>query len=139
MISGLSAANAVLKKLNLPIYEFHADMPNYVNLVERPVTAAKLNLSELGEVRQLMKKAAKCQYCERPMCMTYTELDICGIMRRVSVGNIIGAKRITDEFSKKNPACQSQLLNSQDRCIQNTTLNQPVEIKIIFDTLRNNF
>ena len=138
-ISGLSAANAVLKKLDLPIYEFHENMPNFVNLVDRPVKASTLNLNESNEVRQLMKKAAKCQFCEKPMCMTYTDLDIRGIMRRVSVGNIIGAKRIIDEFAKINPACQSQLLNSQDRCIQNTTLNQPVEIKAIFDTLRNNF
>ncbi len=138
-ISGVSAANAVLKKLNLAIYESQPKMRNFVDLVERPVSAATLNLREPIELRKLMKKAAKCQYCENPKCMTYTELDIRGIMRRVTVGNVIGAKHIIDQFTKHNPAYQSQLLNSQERCIQNITLNQPVEIKAIIDSLQNNF
>lgn len=136
--SGISAANAVLKQMDLPLFVYQKDQRNYVNMVEKPVTFDNL-YSHIGEPnRTMMTLALKCQYCENPRCSKGTKTDIRGIMRRVSVGNFIGAKKVYEQ----SPVDEITLEKFETNCIQNRMKNQPVEIRKIVnylnDSVKNN-
>lgn len=89
--SGLSAANALLKKLQKEPYLHREGMKNYVRIVEKPFTADRLNEGFDEAARAVMEKAMRCRLCEKPTCSATA--DIRGIMRRTAVGNFIGAKK----------------------------------------------
>lgn len=130
-ISGLSAANAILKKQKLEQFKYSGNMKNYVNIVKGPFKEEDLFSNYSEELRGIMQKASKCQYCEHPTCMKETNLDIRGIMRRVTVGNFIGARRLASNFTTGNEDQTQILLNCQNRCIQNFKIQKPVEIKAV--------
>jgi prolycopene isomerase len=94
-ISGVSAANALLKKMGYVEYQYKDDMKNYITVLEKPFRAENLFNEYPKETREVMLKALRCQYCENPACSADTDIDIRGIMRRVSVGNFFGAKKLS--------------------------------------------
>ena len=130
-VSGLSAANAVLKKKGLPVFEYNDKMKNYVNIVGRNCGPEVLNASFPQEVRTVMSKASRCQYCQDPGCMTNTSLDIRGLMRRVTVGNIKGAGKIVGAFYARETDHQKSLAESEDTCVMEAISGSPVEIRDI--------
>jgi prolycopene isomerase len=91
--SGISAANAVLKKLNLEPFKYQPNMKNYVRVVDKPFRAESLYEGYPEETRAIMREASRCQYCEEPQCSANTDWDIRGIMRRVTVGNFTETAR----------------------------------------------
>ena len=131
--SGISAANVILKQLNLEPFVYQKNQTNYVNIVEKPVTFDNLYSHIEQPKREIMFKAMKCQFCEHPLCSKGTLIDIRGIMRRAAVGNMIGAKKIYNQEAVD----ESTLENFEHNCIQNKRINQPVEIKKIFDYLNH--
>lgn len=130
-ITGLSAANALLKKLGYAPYQYKDGMKNYVTALEKPFRQEKLFNEYPEETRDIILKAYRCQYCENPSCSADTDIDIRGIMRRVSVGNFCGAKKIIDKQDKVRlletlPQCERS-------CIMNKTTGQPVEIAKVIE------
>jgi prolycopene isomerase len=91
--SGLSAANAVLKKRGLGVFSHQPGMKNYVNIVEKPVTAETLYAEIPEPARSVMLKAMRCRLCEHPSCAQAGSADIRGVMRRVWAGNFTGAAK----------------------------------------------
>lgn len=91
--SGLSAANALLKKLGIQTFVYQPGMKNYVNFVEKPFTSEMLYSSYPEEEQKIMRLAGQCRFCEQPSCTKTASTDVRGIMRRVTVGNFIGAKK----------------------------------------------
>lgn len=89
--SGLTAANVVLKKRGKAPFVYQQNMANYVRIVEKPFTSDRLFETFDEPTRRIMRKAMDCRFCERPTCSADT--DIRGIMRRVAVGNFLGAKK----------------------------------------------
>ena len=89
--SGLSAANALLKKLGKEPYVYQENMKNFVRIVEKPFMADRLYDRYDHEACTVMRKAIRCRLCENPTCTK--EKDIRGIMRRVAVRNFEGAKK----------------------------------------------
>ncbi len=89
--SGLSAANALLKKQGKEPYLYQKDRKNFVRIVEKPFTAKQLYDGYDEAARTTMQKARQCRLCENPTCTK--EVDIRGIMRRTAVGNFAGAKK----------------------------------------------
>lgn len=89
--SGLTAANAVLKKLGKEPYVYREGMKNYVRIVDKPFTVDRMYEGFDESTREVMRKAMCCMFCEHPTCSS--ETDIRGIMRRVAVGNFVGAKK----------------------------------------------
>jgi prolycopene isomerase len=132
-ITGVSAANVLLKKLGLAPYQYHSDMKNYVTIINKPFLPENL-LSEYPEnTREIMLKANRCQYCESPACSGETGIDIRGILRRTSVGNFFGAKKIIagqdkEKFLKVLPQCEKN-------CIMNKTAEKSVEIIKVIEFL----
>lgn len=136
-VSGLSAANAILKKKGLEPFVFSKNSKNYVNIVEKNSGPEVLNRNYPEQVRVMMSKASRCQYCEDAACMKNTSLDIRGLMRRLTVGNIAGAKKIVVAHNKQYVNHAASLSESQDSCIMRALYGSPVEIAVIFEFLNS--
>ncbi|MFP3897940.1 MAG: FAD-dependent oxidoreductase [Dehalococcoidia bacterium] len=129
--SGISAANAVLKKLNLEPFKYRPGMPNYVRMVARPFTADRLYEGYPEDKRAIMLEAYRCQYCEKPKCSANTDLDIRGIMRRVAVGNFAGAEKIARNLSHPEQLTGMSLAECEKRCVLNKDRRSPVAIQAV--------
>lgn len=91
--TGLSAANAILKKLGMQPFVYKPEMKNYVNIVEKPFTNDMLYNSYPEKEQRIMRLAKQCRFCEQPSCTKNAATDVRGIMRRVAAGNFVGAKK----------------------------------------------
>jgi prolycopene isomerase len=111
--SGLSAANALLKKLGLAPFVYREGMANYVRIVEKPFTSDRLFEGSDPKTADLMRKAMRCRLCAHPSCTGGERTDIRGIMRRVAVGNFTGAEKCW----LKAPADASALAQFEKNCI----------------------
>ena len=121
--SGLTAANVLLKKLGKAPYIYQKKMQNYVRIVDKPFAADRLYETYDEPTRTVMQKAMRCRFCEHPTCSK--EADISGIMRRVAVGNFIGAKKCWFE----NPIALELLETCEKNCIRAEKHDSPVEIR----------
>lgn len=79
----------------------------------------------------MMRAAMRCRFCEHPTCCGTRGTDIPGILRRVAVGNLTGAKKRFIE----HPASTEELLRYESRCIRHLEGGTGVEIRTIIDTL----
>lgn len=123
-VSGLSAANAVLKKIDKMEFVYKDGMKNYVRLVNKPVTKESL-FSDYNDLdKKIMHKALQCRMCENPSCTKGHTTDIRGIMRRVSVGNFDGARKAW----YMDPVEETVLEHYEKRCICFLEEEAPVEI-----------
>lgn len=123
--SGLSAANAVLKKIGKEPFIYQKDMKNYVRMVEKPFTADMLYGTYDEKARDAMRSAMRCRFCEHPFCTSGKGSDVRGIMRRVAAGNFKGALKCW----LKNPADPETLEKYEKNCIWALENSMPVEIK----------
>jgi len=128
-VSGISAANAILKKYQLKEFKFERGMKNYVHILEHPFEKEDLYREYPENERLVMLKARECEYCEDPSCMKNNSLDIRGIMRRVTVGNFVGAKKLAKVLPVDKVEQKRILEEAQKGCILNVRFNTPVEIK----------
>ena len=111
--SGLSAANALLKKQGKEPYVYQKHMRNFIRMVDKPFTSDRLYEAYDEKERAVMREALRCRLCEHPSCANHNLTDIRGIMRRVAVGNYAGAKKCWGESS----AAPSELEQYEARCI----------------------
>ncbi len=121
--SGLSAANALLKKLGKEPYVYQENMKNYVRMVDKPFTADRLYDGYAEADREVMLKAMRCRLCEHPTCTH--DADIRGIMRRVAVGNFAGARKCC----LQNPQDTGKLEQYEANCICACENNGAVKIR----------
>jgi len=131
--SGISAANAVLKKLKLEPFKYQPNMKNYVRVVAKPFRAESLYGGYAEEMRAIMREASRCQFCENPECSTNTGWDIRGITRRVSVGNFAGAKKLARQFLTTEGLGKTSLAECEKRCVLNKDFRSPVQIQTVID------
>ncbi len=125
--SGLSAANALLKKLGKQPYVYKDGMKNYVRIADKPFTEDKLFDAYDEPARAIMRKAMRCRLCEHPLCTK--DRDIRGIMRRVAVGNFAGAKKCWIQ----DPAGIKSLEKYEMNCICYAENGIPVEIREVIE------
>ncbi len=131
--SGISAANVVLKKLKLEPFKYQAHMKNYVRMVDKPFRAERLYDGYPEEMRVIMRKASRCQYCENPQCSMNRDFNIRGIMRRVTVGNFAGAKKLVKQFLSTDRLNKTSLAECEKQCVLNENVGSPVEIQTVID------
>ena len=112
-IVSFAAANVLLKKLGKEPFVYREGMTNFIRLVDKPFTPDRLYETYPELERTVMKKALRCRLCEHPSCTCGDKTDIRGIMRRVSVGNITGAKKCWE----KAPVDEATLESYEDNCI----------------------
>lgn len=129
--SGISAANAVLRKYKLKEYVYDPTLENRVNLVSKPFLKSQLYADRVGEEKEVMQCAYHCRYCENPACTRKEETDIRGIMRRVAVGNFVGALKAWD----KHPVNLETLLRYESQCICNVDEGKGIQIRKVINYL----
>jgi prolycopene isomerase len=112
-------------------------MKDYVHIVKHPFMPADLYSTVPEPQRSIMIKAAKCQNCEKPTCMLKTNLDIRGVMRRVSIGNIIGAKKLLQALPVDKKERSKMLAESQAKCVMALKKKNPVAIIDVVEYLQN--
>lgn len=99
-ISGISAADLVLRELGLPEYRNHPFKSQRVRIIPR---------GERGNpvADKAFAASASCQWCEAEPCRRACPvgIDVMGIMRRLEANNILGARRLLREASPHGGAC----------------------------------
>ncbi len=133
-ISGVAAANALLKKLGKEPYIYQKEMKNYVKIVEKPFITDRLFESYDERSRSVMQAAMRCRLCEFPSCTAGDAADIRGIMRRVAAGNFIGAKKCWD----KAPVDDARLTEFEGACRCAKEEGTPVQIREVIHYLIGN-
>lgn len=110
-ISGISAANMVLRRLGKEEYIWRKGMKDYVReyrASELPHNVAfpyiRANALEDKKYISLHDNASMCQWCEDAPCLSScpAEYDIRGILRRIEAGNYRGALSLIREANKSD-------------------------------------
>ncbi|HOA15254.1 MAG TPA: FAD-dependent oxidoreductase [Bacillota bacterium] len=128
-VSGIAAANAVLRKEGLAQFKYREGMKDYVRVFKPEDPAPAGDNPQWGERRpEPARMASRCEFCEHPSCMAGIELDIRGINRRLAVGNLIGARKIAGMGRYE----AEDLAKAEARCLLNAK-GAPVRIKDIMD------
>ena len=130
-VSGISAANLILRELGIEEYEYRENMKNYVNIVKPPFKDEDLKISNNAEYDKLAKLALKCQFCEVAICQKGCKYNvpIRDINRRVAVGNIYGAKKLLNIY-KENPCENCENKDCENHCVRKS-FDKSVSIKEI--------
>ena len=129
--SGLSCANAILKKRGLKPFVYDKDQKNVVRELPVPFAAEQLYADAPEPQRGMMQEAIRCRFCEHPTCCGKDGADIPGILRRVAVGNFFGAKK---RFKEK-PADLDALSVYESRCVRLREGGSAVEISRVLRML----
>jgi hypothetical protein len=101
-VSGVGAANVILRELHSKEYDAHKFAKEYVTLVDLPYRRPNYNPTDEITQQNAFLAAADCQGCQDPACVKdcLAGIDIPGFMRRMEVKNYVGAARLIRE---KNP------------------------------------
>jgi prolycopene isomerase len=130
-VSGVSAANAILEKRHLEPFVHDPHRKSYVRIVEAPVTEDRLYSGYTSEERAAMKAASRCLFCEHPTCNVGLRFDIRQIMRRVNVGNFVGAWRLAADYAGETALQKA----CEQKCIRRETDGEPVRIAAVMKFL----
>lgn len=143
-VSGLTAANGILKAKGLEPYVHRRGMTDVVRMVEKPFPRERLFEQYPEEERHLMEQAWRCQLCQEPSCISTDpnrdpaaakmDVDIPGILRRVVVGNFHGAAKLADPFVAKMAAdkdADRRWESMESNCILAQRNREPVPIKTL--------
>lgn len=126
-ISGISAANAVLKSRGLAPFRYDPKRKDQVTRLDRPATWDDVVAGRSPAVQEIMALANECAFCEEPACMEGCPIDIRSILRRAAVGNLAGAKRLLAAAGDR--ACgDCDPKECEKRCVRARYATHPVEI-----------
>ncbi len=144
-ISGISAANMVLRRLGKEEYIWRKGMKDFVKeyrATDLPDNNAsshiRANALENEKYIKLHDDASLCQWCEDAPCLTVcpAEYDIRGILRRIEVGNYQGAYSVLREGNKANDInCLNCPAPCYKACKGKSGKVPPVKIKNTFLSL----
>ena len=132
-VSGVGAANVILRELHMPEYDSRKFPRQYVNLVDLPYRRSNYSPADAISEKNAYLAAAHCQGCQTPACVAGCPagVDIPGFLRRMEAGNYAGAARLIRE---KNPfgevcglLCEADRLCQRD-CYRRDFSDQPVRI-----------
>jgi len=133
MVSGVGAANVILRELHLLEYDSRKFPRQFVHFVDKPYRRPDFDLSEPITEKNAYLAAAHCQGCQEPECVAGcpASIDIPGFLRRMEAKNYSGAARLIRE---KNPfgevcgiLCAAGRLCQRD-CYRRDFTGEPVQI-----------
>ena len=137
-VSGISAANTILKKYGKKQFLNRKGMKSFINLIDKPVTTNKLHSRNSEDEKGIILLASECLFCEKPECMIEFDLDIRGIMRRVAVGNFYGAVKIINKYNDDKSISDSKINTSENNCVRLKKMGKAVKIEKILRFLKDN-
>ncbi|HEY9054319.1 MAG TPA: FAD-dependent oxidoreductase [Rectinemataceae bacterium] len=142
-VSGISAANRILRGLGMEPYSGKGKRPTAVRIIP----AGQPGNIPQGEIGM---EASRCRWCESAPCSAAcpARLDIPGIMRRLEAGNVPGAAsqialRADGQTEERvaASACEACAAGNQapceKACILASSARGPVRIKMLAESLRD--
>jgi prolycopene isomerase len=130
-VSGVSAANAVLRDAGLQPFVWEKDRPPMVTLVDKPFTRDRMYRDMDAKARQAAELSMECQFCDVPACMEGCRLDIRGVLRRAAVGNVAGAMKLMAAAGDGD-----DLARAEEKCIRKGFAPSPVQIRQVIALLK---
>ncbi len=133
VVSGVGAANMVLRDLRKPEYDARKFPRQFVEFVETPYRRPAVGNDEAITPENAALFAAQCQGCEAPACVADcpAAIDIPGVLRRMEASNFAGAARELRRSSAHGElcgaACQAGEL-CESRCYRRSFTGEPVRI-----------
>lgn len=132
VVSGVGAANMVLRDLRLPEYDTRRFPRQFVRFVETPYRRPAVREDDPITTENAALIAAQCQGCERPACVADcpAQIDIPGALRRMEAGNFDGAARVIRSRSS-NGTCGSACAADRPcerHCYRRSFAGRPVRI-----------
>lgn len=132
-VSGVGAANMVLRDLHLPEYDSRKFVEEFIHFVNLPYSRPKVLPNDKITPSNAWLAAAECQWCEDPACVQGCPagIDIPGFLRRMEVENYEGAARLIREQNPLGETCgwdcdaENQC---QKNCIRRSFTGKPVRI-----------
>jgi len=125
-ISGISAANMVLRQLGMKELEWRPDMKDTViqlraeDIKKRDRGGGIAgNALSAKNARDLHESAALCQWCEDAPCLPECPygIDIRGALRRIEMGNLPGALKVILQRSDKKTPDRIRCLDCSAPCV----------------------
>ncbi|MGC9124761.1 MAG: FAD-dependent oxidoreductase, partial [Caldisericaceae bacterium] len=128
VISGISAADVILRKEHMDEYRY-ATNKEFVKRIEK--------VAEPYPRTNLQKLADLCQWCENDTCRTACpyEVDVRGILRRLYVENVYGAKKLLKSDEEGTLTCLKCAKQCESSCQRKVILNESVPIQTILKNL----
>ena len=132
-ISGVGAANMVLRDLGMEEYKPRPFARQYINLIEGKPWTPVPDPSEPITPASAMRLARECQHCEEAGCIKACPagIDLVGFARRVEAGNFAGAVRSMREMNPLAEICGNICLAErlcEKECNRLEFSDQPVRI-----------
>lgn len=121
-VSGVSAANMILRELKMKEYKYEGSLDKeFVNIIDKPFNIEDISIGNTEEEKLISKMARFCQYCENPSCESACEykIPIRDINRRASVGNYYGARKLLESF-KDDYCSRCESKYCEKACIRNS-------------------
>jgi len=106
-VSGVSAANMVLRDLGLPEYLPRSFPRKYINYVEGQAWTPPPDPKAPMTAKSAARLSKECQLCEKPECTKICPagIDVLNYMRRIEAGNYVGAARSIREANPLAEIC----------------------------------
>ena len=130
--SGLSAANAILKKRGLSPFVYEANRPEFVRVLEPPFLPEQLYADKPPARKAVLSAAMRCRFCEHPSCCAGSIVDVPSVMRRAAVGNFTGARKLV----RTTEADDEHLAEMERCCVLAREGGEPAAIRAVFHALR---
>ena len=133
VVSGVGAANMVLRDLRMPEYDARRFPRQFIRFVETPYRRPTVHADEAITEKNAAFAASQCQGCEDPACTADCPLhiDVPGILRRMEAGNFAGAARELHRRCPVDELCGATCPSGQiceRRCYRRSFAGQPVRI-----------
>jgi prolycopene isomerase len=133
VVSGVGAANMVLRDLRMPEYDARKFPRQFIKFVKTPHRRPNLSGDEPITLENAALAACQCQGCEDPACVRDcpAHIDIPGVLRRMEAGNFTGAAREVRMFSPDGGLCGAACAAGQlckRHCYRKSFAGQPVRI-----------
>lgn len=106
-MSGIGAANRILKDRGLPIYKPRTFSRHFVNMVPGKPWIPSPDLGDPITETSARRIAKDCQHCERPECRDAcpARIETSQFARRIEAGNFAGAARVLREVNPLSEVC----------------------------------
>ena len=133
VVSGVGAANRVLRDLRKPEYDTRKFPRSFIEFVKTPYRRPAVGADEPLTPENAALVASQCQGCQDPACVRDcpARIDIPGVLRRMEAGNFTGAAR---ELHLRSPfgglcgvACPAEQF-CERHCYRRSFAGQPVRI-----------
>ncbi len=132
-VSGVGAANRVLRDLRRPEYDARQFPRQYVRYVETPYRRPAVEAGAEITAENAALFAAQCQGCQDPACVADcpAAIDIPGVLRRMEAENFGGAARELRRCGPAGRVCEAACQGSRPcerLCYRRSFADEPVRI-----------